>query len=77
MKTGAATLYLCGAWVVTCVMAYGFGWWRGVKSVTTIAAGAAGTGFSLILYALVVVAVVAAIGAFFLRGYFDHRPTGE
>lgn len=69
-KTG---FYVASAWLISVGIAYGVGWWAGVKSVAHAAVSAASTGFSLIPALILFVAVGSAIAAFQARGYFTHR----
>jgi membrane protein DedA with SNARE-associated domain len=73
MKSNRFTLYAVISWVLSIGVAYFIGWWRGVKSVANVAAGAASTGLWLVVGVLAIVAVATAIAAFRVRGYIDSK----
>ncbi|RAI42528.1 hypothetical protein [Rhodoplanes roseus] len=60
-------IYIGAAWLLTVVVAYGIGWWRGARNVVRTAADAGGTGFEITLVLVLVVAVASALGALWLR----------
>ncbi len=66
-------IYVTIAWILTVGIAYGAGWWAGVKSAASVAASAAQTGFSLLPGLIGIVAIGAAVLAFQVRGYFARR----
>ncbi len=71
MNRSAFNLWLGITWIVTLGIAYFIGWFRGARSVATVAVQTAQSSFSWILVALVVVAGISAYAAFRARGYFD------
>jgi hypothetical protein len=71
MNRAAFQLWIGITWIVTLGIAYMVGWYRGAKSVATIAVSTAQSSFSYILIALAVVAAISAYAAFRARGYFD------
>jgi hypothetical protein len=75
MKFNKTFLYVLFGWVASVGVAYASGWWSGVKSVTSVAASAAHTGFSLFGIGLLVSIGVASVIAFMARGYLDRKVT--
>lgn len=73
MRSNRLAIYLAVSWILSVAVGYAIGWWQGVSSVTRVATGAARSGFPVIIIALVIVAVLAAVGAFRARGYLDRR----
>jgi hypothetical protein len=73
MKSNNYKLYFALTWVATVLVAYGVGWWTGVKSVTHVAAGAARSGMSLVWIFAVVIAAAVGFAAFRMRGFLDHH----
>lgn len=65
------------AWFLSVVIAYMVGWYRGVKSVANVATSAAGGSFNVLLYAFIVVAIIAAVLALRARGWFTSRPNDQ
>jgi hypothetical protein len=74
-----STGYAAVAFVLSVAVAYVIGWWSGVSSVTRVATGAARHGIPVVVYALIVVALVAGVAAYRARGYLSrhdhHTPT--
>jgi hypothetical protein len=73
-----STIYASVAVVLSIAVAYVIGWWSGVSSVTRVATGAARNGIPLVVYALVIVALIAGVAAYRARGYLtrhDHSST--
>lgn len=60
-------------WIISVVLAYMFGWWRGVSRAVGVASSAAGTSLHIVWYLLLAVAVVSAVLAFRARGYLSGR----
>lgn len=59
--------YIGVAWLLTVVVAYGIGWWRGARSIARTAADAGGSGLEITVVLLLVVAAASAVGALWLR----------
>lgn len=73
MKVNKTFLYVMIGWLVSVAVAYASGWWSGVKSVTSVAAGAARTGFSFFSVGLIITVVIASVIVFMARGYIERR----
>lgn len=70
MNYNKAKIYATVAWIATVAIAYGAGWWSGVKSAAQVATSVAQTSFSLLPGLIGIVAVGSAVVAFQARGYF-------
>jgi hypothetical protein len=75
MNRAKFNLYLAISWIFSLAVAYGVGWWGGVKSVAGLARTTVHSGFSFVLVLLVLVAAFSAIAAFRARGFIsrDHQ----
>lgn len=73
MKSNRWNMYLSLSWILTLAIAYGIGWWSGVKSMTHVAVGAADTGVWLTLAIIAIVAVGASVATFRMKGFLAGR----
>ena len=73
MNKSLVGVYLSIFWIVSVAGGYMFGWYRGVRSVTTIATNAAQSSMPFILIVLAVVALVSGFLAFKARGYLSSN----
>lgn len=69
----AARVWLGILWIVTIGIAYIVGWYKGARSVATLAVSTAESSMHYVLIALIIVAVISAFATIKARGYLEGR----